>query len=280
MYFTRQLLLASIILLHSAHALAGGFVLGAGVESDSASGRALSSFADFGVSEKTWLSTTLSVYQTDGLLGRRNTTLANVAVDHWFEPIGFRAGVSYWGNSDILESVDMETALYYRDQSFMFSVNYERREFDFVVLADFPALRRTAEFSANGIGLSSRFPLGENASFHIKGVQYDYSRNIRLQPDIDALRFFSTSRLSMINSLIDHSVGAGVEFEMGLRSLDFSAGSWQTAVDGGRIDSYSIGFLTPWTDRSDLEMRFSVDHSENYGQTMAISVYLYYFGGT
>ena len=142
MYFTRQLLIVSIILLHSAHALAGGFVLGAGVESDSANGRALSSFADFGVGEKTWLSTTLSVYQTDGLLGRRNTTLANVAVDHWFEPIGFRAGVSYWGDSDILDSVDMDAALYYRDQSFMFSLNYVRREFDFVVLADVPALRR------------------------------------------------------------------------------------------------------------------------------------------
>ena len=54
----------------------------------------------------------------------------------------------------------------------------------------------------------------------------------------------------------------------------------QTAVDGGRVESYSVGFLTPMTDRTDVEMRLSVDYSENFGQTTAISVYFYYFGGS
>ena len=272
-------MLSTYVLLFAAGATAQGFVLGAGVEGDSADGRALSTFADFSIGEKTWLSATLSAYQTDGIFGRRNTTLANIAIDRWFDPVGLRAGVSYWGDNDILDSNDLEASLYYRNESFMLSVDYERREFDFVVLADFPTQRRTVEFSANGVGLSSRFPLGENASFHVNGIQYDYSRNIRLQPDIDALRFFSSSRLSMINSLIDHRISAGIEFRMGLRSLDLSVGSWQTAVDGGRVDSYSIGFLTPLTDRTDGEIRFSVDDSENFGQTTAISLYLYYFGG-
>jgi hypothetical protein len=257
-----------------------GFVLGGGADVDSADGRALSAFGDFGIADKTWLSATFRKNEIDGVTGRRSTTFADVGIDHWFDPLGVRLSASYWGDKDILHSADLGASLYYRGDSAMFSANYERREFDFTVLSDFPALSRTVEFSADGIGVNSRFPLGENSSFHLGGMAYDYSRNIRLQPDIDALRFLSYSRMSMMNSLIDHRVNAGVEFKFGLRALDFTVGSWQTAVDGGRVESYSVGFLTPISERTDIEFRFSFDDSENFGQTTALSVYLYYFGGT
>lgn len=273
-------LATAILLLCTTLANAGGFVLGGGVDADSADGRAITAFGDFGIGDKTWLSATLSRYETDGIFGRRNTTFADVAFDHWFDPVGVRISASYWGDKDILDSTDLNASLYYRAESFMLSADYERREFDFVVLADFPALRRTAEFTADGIGLTSRFSVGENASIHMGGVAYDYSRPIRIQPDIDALQFLSSSRLSMINSLIDHRINGGVEFKFGLRSLDFTAGTWQTAVDGGRVNSYSVGFLSPMSDRTDIELRFSYDDSENFGHTTSLSVYLYYFGGS
>jgi hypothetical protein len=278
----RKLALAfvTILVLTTQNASAEGYVLGAGVEADSASGRAASAFGDWGVSDNTWVSATASAYEIDGAGGRRNTTLVGIGIDHGFEPFGIRAGAGYWGDKEILDSTDLSASLYYRNESFMLSADYERREFDFVVLADFPTLRRTAEFSADGIGLSGRLPLGTNASMHFGGLAYDYSRDIRLQPDIDVLRFLSSSRLSMINSLIDHRIDAGVEFRFGLRSLDLTAGSWQTAVDGGRVDSFSVGFLTPMSDRTDIELRLSFDDSKNFGNTAAISVYLYYFGGT
>ncbi|MFT5500329.1 MAG: hypothetical protein ACI88G_000458 [Woeseiaceae bacterium] len=273
-------IIISSLILGASEAHGAGFVLGAGADADSADGRALSAFGDFSIADKTWLSATFRKNEIDGVSGRRSTTFADVGIDHWFDPLGVRLSASYWGDKDILHSADLGASLYYRDESFMFSANYERREFDFTVLSDFPALSRTVEFSADGIGISSRFPLGENSSFHVGGIAYDYSRDIRLQPDIDALRFLSFSRMSMMNSLIDHQVNAGVEFRFGLRALDFTAGSWQTAVDGGRVDSYSVGFLTPVSERTDLEFRFSFDDSENFGQTTAVSVYLYYFGGT
>ena len=87
-------------------------------------------------------------------------------------------------------------------------------------------------------------------------------------------------RVSMINSLIDYHYSAGVEFEFGLRSLDFSLGQWQTAIDGSEIDSYSVGFLTPVADRLDMEIRYSRDESERYDGTNAVALYLYYFGGS
>ena len=84
----------------------------------------------------------------------------------------------------------------------------------------------------------------------------------------------------MINSLIDDRYNAGLEFNFGLRSIDLDVGRWRTAVDGSTIDSYSIGFLTPVSDRTDAEFRLSYDESEVFGRTTAFSVYLYYFGGS
>jgi hypothetical protein len=83
-----------------------------------------------------------------------------------------------------------------------------------------------------------------------------------------------------MNSLIDYRVNAGMEYRFGLRSIDVSAGSWKTAVDQSKVDSYTIGFLTPMTDRTDIEFRLSFDDSENFGNTTALTVYLYYFGGS
>jgi hypothetical protein len=111
-------------------------------------------------------------------------------------------------------------------------------------------------------------------------MHYGYSRNIRIQPEIDILRFLSASRLSLINSLIDYRINAGLEFRFGLRSVDVSIGNWQTAVDQSKVDSYTIGFLTPMSDRTDIEIRLSFDDSENFGNTTSLTVFLYYFGGS
>jgi hypothetical protein len=269
----------SILMMPFAGARAEGFVLGLGAEADSANGRAISAFGDWGVGDHTWLSATISGYEVDGIDDRRRTTFAGVGIDHWLDPAGIRLGASYWGNSDILDSTDLTASVYYRNESFLLSVDYERRDFDFVVLADFAELRRTADFSADGLGIGGRMPLGAKTSIQFGGIAYEYSRNIRLQPDIDVLRFLSSSRLSMVNSLIDHRIGAGIEFAFGLRSLDLTAGSWQTAVDGGRVNSISVGYLTPVTDRTDVELRLSFDNSDNFGHTTAFSIYVYYFGG-
>ena len=97
---------------------------------------------------------------------------------------------------------------------------------------------------------------------------------------IDVLAFISNSRLSMINNLIDDRFTGGLEYRFGLRSIDVTAGQWQTAVDGSRINSYSVGFLTPIGDRYDFEFRLSLDESDTYGRTTAFSFFLYYFGGS
>lgn len=266
-------------MLMSGGAHAEGFILGAGVEGDSADGRAYTAFSDFSLGEKTWLSLTAAKVDTQGIISNNDTMLGTAGLDFWLNPIGIRIGAAYWGNSNILDSRDLNSSVYVRGDAGSLSLDYQRRNFEFDLQSDL--LRgRTAKFSANGWGISSRLAMGDSVSFFLGGMAYEYSRNLRIQQDIDVLTFISRSRLSMINNLLDHRFNVGMEFSYGLRSIDVTAGQWQTATDGSTVDSYSIGFLTPLTDRLDAEFRLSYDESDAYGETTAFSVYLYYFGGS
>jgi len=266
------------ILAWSTYAQADAYVLGIGADGDSADGRSISAFGDFAIAENTWWSVTANSSRTEGLRRSNKTVLADVGIDHWFKPIGVRIGGTYWGNSDILDSKDLRASVYARGEIGSFSLDYQKRNFEFDLQSDL--LRgRTVEFSANGLGLSTSLNLGEKLRFHLGGMSYDYSRNLRVQPDIDVLAFISASRLSMVNSLIDDRINAGLEYKFGLRSIDVTAGRWQTVVDGSEVDSFSIGFLTPVSDRVDMEFRLSLDESEAFGQTTSFSFYVYYFGG-
>ena len=278
MSFSRCSALCSL-LLSPAVALANGFVLGAGVEGDSAEGRALAAFGDFGVGERTWLSLSAITAETTGIIEDNETRLFEAGLDHFFDPVGIRVAAGYWGNPDILNSRDVGAAIYLRGAPGSFALEYERRDFEFNLQSEL--LRgRTVEFSADGWGASGRLPIGDRVSLYAAGMAYEYSRNLRIQQGIDALAFISRSRLSMINNLIDHRINAGAEFRFGLQSFDVSIGRWQAAIDGTDVDSVSVGFLTPISDRIDAEFRFSLDKSEVFGDTQALSVYLYYFGGT
>ena len=261
-------------------AFAAGYILGFGAAADSNDGRALTAFGDFGIRENTWLAATVGKTETESMVGGFSTTFADVGIDHYFNPVGMRISGAYWGDSKILDSDDVRASLYYRNDKASFSADYERRNFDFVFESRLTLDTRKAEFHADGWGMTNRIEIGERTTFRLSGMFYDYSRDIRIQPEIDILRFLSASRLSLINSLLDYRVNAGVEFRFGLRSVDLSAGSWKTAVNQSKVDSYTIGFLTPMTDRTDLEFRLSFDDSESFGNTTSLTVYLYYFGGS
>lgn len=268
-----------VALLLPTGALAQGFVLGAGIEGDSAEGHAMAAFGDFSLGERTWLSLAATRAETTGIIMDNETRLFDIGLDYFFDPVGIRIGGSYWGNPDILDSRDLRTSLYFRGAPGSIAVEYERRNFEFDLQSDL--LRgRTVEFTADGWGMTGRLSIGERVNLYAGGMAYDYSRNLRIQPDIDVLAFISRSRLSMINNLIDHRFNAGVEFRFGLQSIDVSAGRWQAAIDGTDVDSFSLGFLTPISDRFDAEFRFSHDDSEIFGETQALSVYFYYFGGS
>ncbi len=276
--FKRNAAFMLAILLGGNAFAGGGHIIGLGAEGDTSDSLAFSAFGDFGLTEKTWLSITAAKAEAQGAISELNTLYADIGLDHHFDPMGIRIGAAYWGDDDILDSVDIRGSLYLRTDAITFSADYERRNFDFrFELA--PLLeRRQVEFEADGYGASFRAKTGERVNLFIRGMSYDYSVDLTRLQNISDLNFLSASRLSLANSLLDYRVDAGIEFEFGLKLLSLEAGSRQTAIDSGRVNSYSVGFLFPATDASDIELRVGYDDSDNFGGTTVFSFFWFFYG--
>ena len=270
------------LLLLASNALATeGYILGFGLEGDSAEGLAASVIGDVALTSNTWLTGSLAKSSLD--LPRRQTleTLyGNVGLDHWFEPVGVRIGAAYWGDSDLLDSHDWRGSLYWRGDNATISVDYEFRDFRFELPATdfFPG--RSARFDAQGIGLSGRFDLSENVGLNFYGIDYNYSVDLSTDRNQAILELLSFSRLSLINSLVDYSAGAALGVDAGLQRWLFELSTWRGEVDGSVTNSATIRLITPMGEKSDIEFGLGVDNSELYGTVTFLSVYMYFYGGS
>ena len=258
---------------------ADGYIIGFGVEGDTAHGLSASLLGDVALAEKTWLSGAVATSKVDL---RRTQTIetqyGDLGVDHWFDPIGVRVGVAYWGDSDLLDSRDWRGSLYWRGDKFMVSGNYENRDFR----VDLPATDffagREARFDANGVGLSTRFDLTEKVSLGLHGMGYDYNANLRLDSNRGILDLFSFSRLSLINSLVDYRAGMTLGVDAGKRHWQLALSSSKVEVDGSETRSATLRLLTPMGSKGDVEFSLGVDSSDLYDTVTLLSVFLYFYG--
>lgn len=259
--------------------LAGeGYVIGVGGEADTSDSFSLSVVGDFGLTEKTWFSVTAAKSQAEGALSQLDTLYGDIGLDHHFDPVGIRVGAAYWGDDQLLDSVDLRGSVYIRSKTLSLSADYEKRNFDFIFSLAPLLERRLVEFDADGYGLNFRVSAGGSVSFYMRGMSYDYSVNLSALQNISDLSFLSASRLSLANSLLDNRVDAGIDFDFGLRAVSFEAGRRQTAVDGARVDSVSFGFLFPASDSSDIELRLGYDDSERFGGATVFSFFWFFYG--
>lgn len=258
----------------------GGYILGGGLEGDSADGLGASLVGEIGLTEKTWISGALARNTLD-LPFREDleTWYADLGIDHWFEPVGVRAGLAYWGDKDSLESMDWRASVYWRANSFSIAGDYESRGFSFDLSSVdlFPA--RRGGFDAEGVGLTTRFELTDSVSLGFSGMDYDYDVNLRLDSSRGLLELLSFSRLSLINSLVDYRAYATLGVKAGKSSWQFDLGTWEGEVDGGRTRSATIRYLNPIGDNADVEFSLGLDDSELYGTVTFFSVFLYFYGG-
>ncbi len=268
------------LLLFAGNALAAeGFIIGAGVEGDSADGLAGTVVADVALTEKTWLSGSIGGNSVE--LPRNqsiDTWYGDLGIDHWFEPVGVRVGAAYWGDSDILDSQDWRASLYWQNDRMTLAGDYEYRDFTFQIPQTdfFPG--RTINFDANGVGLTTRFDVTDTVTVSLSGMAYDYSLDLRLANNRGLLELLSFSRLSLINSLVDHRVFAGIGVDVGERHWQFDVGTWQGEVDGGRSRSATVRFMTPLGKATDVEFGLGLDDSDLYGSVTFFSVFLYFYG--
>lgn len=258
---------------------ADAFIIGGGIEADTEEGFAGSATAQIGFTEKTWLSAIVAHYSVD--LPRNQSIdswYGDIGIDHWFEPVGVRFGIAYWGDADILDSHDARASVYWRGDSATLALDYEFREFEF----DLPTTEffagRTIEFDANGVGLSTHFEVSDATSISLGGMVYDYSIDLNLENYRGILDLLSFSRLSLINSLVDHRAFAALGVEAGDQRWEFELGTWKGAVDGGTTNSATVRLLTPLGDKTDIEFGLGYDDSELYGGVTFFSVYLFFYG--
>ncbi len=268
-----------LALLLGSNAFAGdGFILGLGAERDTSDSFSFSAFGDYGITRKTWISVTAAKAQAQGVISQLDTVYGDIGLDHHFDPIGIRIGAAYWGDEEILDSVDIRGSVYVRTKTVSLSADYEKRNFDFVLNLEPLFERRQVEFEADGYGVHFRADAGERVNLHVRGMNYNYSVDLTRLQNISDLNFLSASRLSLANSLLDYRIDAGIDIKFGLRSLGLEAGSRQTAIDSGRVDSVSAGFLFPASDASDIELRIGYDDSESFGGTILFSFFWFLYG--
>lgn len=270
-----------LLLFASAPALAAdGYMIGGGAESDSDDGLSAALIGGVGLSPDTWLSAGLAKSSVDLLSGRKLDTLyADVELDHFFDPVGVRVGAAYWGDSDVLESNDWRASIYYRNDVAALSLEYEFRDFDFIIPGtDFFAGRRVM-FDADGFGASARINTSENTSLRLRGIKYDYSIPFRPVENVDAARLLSVTRLSLINTLVDHRASVSLSIDRGLKNWDIELSTWESILDRSRTRSLTVRYLMPMTDRTDIELGVGYDDSELFGGVTFFSLYLFFYGG-
>jgi hypothetical protein len=257
------------------------YILGGGVEADSADGLAAAVFADLGLTEKTRLSTTLGKSSVELPRGiDLNTSYGDIGLDHWFDPIGIRSEVAYWGDNDILDSLDWRGAVYWRNDVVSLTGDLEYRDFEFDIFRGdlFPG--RNIRFHAKGAGLSARFQLSDSLSLNVMGIDYRYNVDLSRGANRDIVDFMSVSRLSLINSLISYRAGAGLGLDVGEQRWDVDYRTWKGEVDGSITHSVTLNLITPVGKRGDIQFGLGVDDSDTYGSITFFNVQLFYYGGT
>lgn len=272
--------LALLFVAGLAQAEGGVYLLGGGVETDTADGVRGIVIAGFGLGEKTWLSTSAALGSVElGNGDESNTAYADIELDHHFEPVGIRIGAAYWGDPDNLDSVDLRGALYWQNDKVTIASEYEYRDFNIVVPASDTFPGREFSFDADGLGLSVNFQLSENVSLGFAGMKYDYSVNFRPDENRDAARLLSVSRLSPINDLIDNRTSINLGLNQGLKRWGLNYSTWKGAIDQSRTRSVTIRYLMPWSNKTDIEFGLGYDASDLYGNVTFFSLFLYFYDG-
>jgi len=269
-----------LFLLSGAVLAAGdGFMIGGGVESDAEDGLSVSLIGGVGLAESTWLTAGLAKSTVD--LGRGldlESVLADIELDHYFDPVGVRIGASYWGDSDILDSHDWRASLYWRNDVVTLAAEYEYRDFDFIIPSTDRLTSRQVMFDADGLGVSARFQVSESTSLRLRGVKYDYSVPFRPVENVDAASLLTVSRLSLINTLVDYRAAMTIGIDQGVKRWEVDFATWQGAINESRTNSITLRYLMPMTDKTDIEFGLGYDDSELYGDVMFFSLYLYFYG--
>lgn len=285
-------LLAAVLLApQQVQAQGSGTVFSAGGQYEEEGAYTLNLGLDQAVGESTWLQLTAGMADASADALSLSTRRFGAGFDHFFAPVGVMLDVEYWGDSGTIETRSVAGELYFRAGQSRFGVNTAWRgiELEFEV----PALVQnlvdeSQDFTAIAFGASYRYS-GERTSFYARATAWDYDEEIgdiattadlsrvpvllrsqvlqRLARVVNAVRFLSSSSLTLANSLLAHSATLGFDREFGERTLNIEIAHDRGEVDNLDVNSISAGWLWPVGEAVDLEARVGWSDADEYGSS-------------
>lgn len=256
-----------------------GYIVGVGVEADSEDAIAGSVSGEIELVKHTWLSAAVAKNTVDLPRGTTlDTFYGSVGIEHWFDPVGFRAEMAYWGDNDIFDSADVRASVYRRGKKVMLGANFEYRDFEFDIFRNDVLPGKDVRFHAKGIGLTARFKLSQNVDLSMSGIDYRYSVDLRLDAAQRIINLLSISRLSLINSLVDYRARIGLGINSGDRRWGLDLATWKGEVDSSKTISATLRYIMPLSKSGDIEFGLGVDDSDAYGSATFFSVFIFFYG--
>ena len=92
-----------------------------------------------------------------------------------------------------------------------------------------------------------------------------------------AILFFSQSSLSLAYGFLDWRTGVALRRSFGLKDLEFLWRRYKTAVDGSAADDYSVRYLFPVGDRTDLSFTLGDAKAEGFDDVYYLVVGVTYY---
>ncbi|HLF10426.1 MAG TPA: hypothetical protein VJA26_04365 [Gammaproteobacteria bacterium] len=241
------------------------WAIGLAGQVDDESNSSLFATFNWGVARSTWLSFSAGRSRSPAERADVSAQTWTAGVDHRFGLVGVTFQVERWGDPDALESEDWGGSFYIQQQRLRIALEHESRDIDipFTLTGPFGGtLPRTAQLSADSLGLSMRVQPAERWQLYFSATEHDYERDLVLLPRIDRLNLLSTSTLTLANSFVDHERMFGFEREFGRSLLNVSFAEDRSAIDGSKFTTIDAGVLFPISRRVDLEVNIGSGRSD------------------
>ncbi len=281
-----SLLAATAVPLMAAEeeAAAGGvWAFTAGVQADDEDARAVQAGFSYALSDAAWLNADAGFTRQATPPGEPTieSRFIGLGLDYNFGPAGMQLNADYWGDPGELTRNSLIAGVYHATENARVSVQGFYRDYTLTarIPDDFGNLLDLREFDMSGTGLGGTLRMSGDRWFGgLRGAWFDYSRDPQILRSRTAFRVLSLSALTLANSFLDYRTEASLGFEIGIRSLEFEFSRAKSAVDDADIRTFALYFITPMSERLDLQLSAGVNDSEGLANSVFAGLAITWFG--
>ncbi len=261
----------------------GQWALLLALQGDNEDARAVQAGLSYALSAASWVSLDAGVTRQatpPGEATLRSRALG-LGLDHNFGRMGLQLSADYWGDPGELVRTGIRGSVYHRGEFARLDLLGIYRDYELTAripddegnLLD----ERELGMHSTGLGFGARF-YGDSWFGGLRGAWFDFSRDPKVFRSRTAFRVLSLSALTLANSFLDYRAEASLGFEWGLRSLEFELSAGRSAVDDARVRTVTLYYVTPLSERLDLEVSLGRNDSEGLDNAVFAGLALSWFG--